>query len=103
MPMARAISLSLGSASRSKGDSLRLPAAAMNGEMMLQSRVAEGHDLVALEMFVSAVTQVVAAFLRRRGGAIAVNDREIQPPVLVKLAHRAGKNPLDAAIGLPAP
>jgi len=37
----------------------------MNGEMMLQWRVAEGDGLVALEMFVSAVSQVVAPFLRR--------------------------------------
>src|ERR1700676_1499212 len=36
--MARAMSVSLGSASRNSGDSLRLPGAVTNGAMMLQSR-----------------------------------------------------------------
>ena len=43
----------------------------MNCEMMLQSPIAEGYDLVALEVLVSAVSQVVAAFLGRSGGAVA--------------------------------
>ena len=53
--------------------------------------IAEGHDLVSLEMLVAAVSQVIAAFLRRRGGTVTVDDGEIQSPVLMKLAHRAGK------------
>jgi len=31
-----------------------------------------------------------------------VNDREVEQPALVKLTQRAGKNPVDAAIGLPS-
>ena len=32
-----------------------------------------------------------------------MNDGEIQPPVLVKLMHRAGKYLVDKAVSLPAP
>jgi hypothetical protein len=36
--------------------------------------------------------------LRCRGGAIAANDREIDELVLMKLAHRAGKNLVDKVV-----
>jgi hypothetical protein len=61
--MARAISVSLGSAWHSRGDSLRLPGAVTNGAMMLQSRSQKATTLQPLRC----------------------------------------KDPLDAAIGLPAP
>ena len=54
-------------------------------------------------MLLSAVPQAVAALLRGSGRAVAVNDREIEELVLMKLAHGAGKDPVDAAIGLPSP
>jgi IS30 family transposase len=31
---------------------------------------------------------------------VAVDDHELKQPVLMQLAHRAGKNPVDTAIGL---
>ncbi|WP_188131189.1 hypothetical protein [Paraburkholderia panacisoli] len=37
------------------------------------------------------------------GRAVAVNDLVVERPLLVKLVHRAGKNPVDAVIGLPPP
>ena len=46
----------------------------------------------------SAVPQVVAALVLGSGRAVAVNDRELAQPVLVNLAHRVGKNPVDAAV-----
>ena len=65
--------------------------------------VAEGHDLVALEMLVTAVAEIVAAFFRRRRCAIAMNDRQIEQLVIIKPAHRAGKDGIHATVGLPAP
>jgi hypothetical protein len=50
-----------------------------------------------------AVSQIVAAFLRGSGGAVAVNDREIEELVLMKLEHRAGKNLVEKAADLPTP
>ncbi|KAE8755686.1 MULTISPECIES: hypothetical protein [Paraburkholderia] len=47
--------------------------------------------------------KVVAALLRGSGRAVAVDDREFKQPVLMKLAHRARKNRVDATIGLPSP
>jgi hypothetical protein len=58
--MVRAISVSLGNASRNSGDSLRLPGAVTNGDVAVA--IAEGDDLAALEMLVSAIPEVVAAF-----------------------------------------
>ncbi|MHB9841731.1 hypothetical protein Q8F57_043840 [Paraburkholderia terrae] len=65
--------------------------------------ITEGHYLVALQMLVAAVTKVVAAFLRSSRSAVAMDDRQIEELVPMKLMHRTGKDPLDAAIGLPAP
>jgi hypothetical protein len=48
MPMARAIWLSLGSAARSKGDSLRLPGADMKGAITLQRRLLKATTLSPL-------------------------------------------------------
>ena len=64
--------------------------------------IAEGYDLVALQMFVAAVSEVVAAFLRGRRGAIAMNDCQVKQAVVMKPAHRASKDGIHAAIGLPA-
>jgi hypothetical protein len=35
--------------------------------------------------------------------AVAVDDRQIKPLVIMESAYRARKDPVDAAIGLPAP
>ncbi|MBV8397311.1 MAG: hypothetical protein JOZ17_01040 [Acetobacteraceae bacterium] len=64
--------------------------------------VAKGHDLVAFQLLVAVEADVVATLLGCRGCAIPVDDREIKQIVLVKLHHRAGKNSIDAAIGLPS-
>ena len=58
--------------------------------------------LVPTLMF-SSVPQIVASLLRCRGRAVAVNDREVEQRVLMKLAHRAGKDLVDTAVGMPAP
>jgi hypothetical protein len=65
--------------------------------------IAEGDDLAALQMLVSAVAEVVSAFFCRRRRAVAVDDLQIQQLILMEPAYRARKDPLDAAIGLPAP
>jgi hypothetical protein len=54
-------------------------------------------------VLVAAVPQVVASLLCGSGGPVAVNDPEIEELVLMKLARGAGKDPVDAAIGLPSP
>jgi hypothetical protein len=64
--------------------------------------IAQGHHLVAFEMFVAAVAEVIAAFLRRFGRAIAVNDHQIKQLVNMKPANRAGKDGIDTTHGLPA-
>jgi hypothetical protein len=64
--------------------------------------IAEGYDLVALEVRVSAVSQVVAAFLDRSGGVVAMNDTQIRPSAHMELARCTGKFLVNATIGLPA-
>ncbi|WP_176079004.1 hypothetical protein, partial [Paraburkholderia tuberum] len=64
--------------------------------------IAQGHHLVALQMLVPAILEIVATFLRRRRGAVAVDDRKVKQLVLMKLLHRARKDGIDATIGLPA-
>ena len=53
-------------------------------------------------MLVSAIPEVVAAFLRCSRRAVAVDDGNVQELVLMKLMYRARKDPVDAAISLPA-
>ena len=65
--------------------------------------IAEGDDLVAFDLLVAAEADVVAALFSCRRRAIAVNDRNIQAVVLMKLQHRAGKNGVDASIDYPPP
>ncbi|KVC81140.1 hypothetical protein WL13_00530 [Burkholderia ubonensis] len=65
--------------------------------------ITEGHHLVALQMLVSAVTEVVAAFLRGRRRAVTVNDPKLKQRIVMKPAYRSGKNRIDATIGLPTP
>src|ERR1700712_5047119 len=48
-------------------------------------------------------TDVVAALFGGRRRAITVDDRDVKPLVLVEFQHRARKNGVDAAIGLPPP
>lgn len=54
-------------------------------------------------MLVPAVTEVVAAFLRGRRRAVTVNDPELKQRIVMKPAHRTGKDRIEATIGLPAP
>ena len=65
--------------------------------------IAEGDDLVAFDLLVAAEADVVTALFGCRRRSIAVNDRNIQAVVLMKLQHRTGKNGVDAAIGYPPP
>jgi hypothetical protein len=101
-PSARAIFVSCGSAFRSNGDSLRLPAAATSGAITLQP-VAEDDSLIALNILVTAIADVVAPFLGRGRRAIAMNGAQIQAIVLVKLEHRAFEDGVKTALGLPSP
>jgi hypothetical protein len=52
---------------------------------------------------VTAKADVVAPFLGRCSRAIAMNDRQIEAIVLVKLEHRAFEDCVKTALGLPAP
>jgi hypothetical protein len=52
---------------------------------------------------VAAIAEVVAAFVRCGRRAVAVDDGKVQDLVLMKLMDRARKDPVDAAISLPAP
>jgi hypothetical protein len=45
--------------------------------------IAKRHDFVTLEVLMAVVSEVVAAFLRRRTGTIAVNDFDIELAGLV--------------------
>src|SRR5260370_28391585 len=54
-------------------------------------------------MVVSAMPGIVGAFLGRSRRAVAVDDGKVEELVLMKLMYRARKDPVDAAIGLPAP
>ncbi|WP_455285906.1 hypothetical protein [Cupriavidus necator] len=58
--------------------------------------------LIATEPFVAAVAEVVAAFLGGRGGAVAVNDRQIEASFVMKPVYRARKDCVEAAVSLPA-
>ena len=81
---------------------MRLPGAVTNGAMMFAVAIAEGDNLAAFEMLTAAISEVVASFLRRGRRAVAVDDGKLEQLVLRKLMYRVRKNPLDAAIGLPA-
>jgi hypothetical protein len=65
--------------------------------------IAKSHYLDALQMLVSTVAEVVTAFFRGRRCGVTINDLEFKKFVLVKPAHRTGKDRIDATIGLPAP
>ena len=65
--------------------------------------IAEGNDLVALQLLVPAEAKVVAAFFGGRCRAIAMNDRGIEEIILMKPRHRAGENGVHAATIHPAP
>jgi len=65
--------------------------------------IAEGNDLIAFDFLVAVEADVVAALFGCCRRAIAVNDRNIQAVVLMKIKHRAGKNGVDTAIDHPPP
>ena len=64
--------------------------------------IAQGHHLVAFQMLVAAIPEVIAAFLRGRCRAIAVNNRQIKQLVIVKPGNRTGKDGIDTTGALPA-
>ena len=99
--MAWAIWVSLGESGQGVAQQRRFVAVARGRNEWrdhVAAAIAEGNHLVALEVLVSAASQVVAALLRGSGRAVAVNDREVEQPVLVKLAHRAGKYLVDKVV-----
>ena len=63
--------------------------------------IAEGDDLVAFHLLVTAETSVVAAFLRRGRCTVAVDHGGIEEIGLMQLQHRACKDGLKTAIRLP--
>jgi hypothetical protein len=65
--------------------------------------IAEGDDLVALDLLVTAEAEVIASFLGRCGRAIALNDGGVQTIVLSKPEHRALENGIKTAIRFPPP
>jgi hypothetical protein len=65
--------------------------------------IAEGDDLIALDLLVPAETDVVAALLRRCRRTVAVDDGCIEEVLLIKRRHRACKNGVKTAIRLPLP
>jgi hypothetical protein len=65
--------------------------------------IAEGDDLVAFDLLVTADAEVVASFLRRCGRAIAMNDGGVRTIALSKPEHRAFENGFKTAVRLPPP
>jgi len=65
--------------------------------------VTEGHDLVTLHFFVAAEADVIAAFFRGGGGAIPVDNSEIEHPALMQQADAGSKNGVKTTEGQPAP
>ncbi|MFC0695929.1 hypothetical protein [Paraburkholderia humisilvae] len=65
--------------------------------------IAEGDDLVAFDLLVTAEAEVATSFLRRCGRAIAMNDGGVQTIVLSKPEHRAFENRFRTAVRLPPP
>src|SRR3984893_8137129 len=54
--------------------------------------VAEGDDLIALDLLVSVEADVVAPFLRRRGRAVAVNDGHVEKSGFMKPQYHDREN-----------
>ena len=65
--------------------------------------VAEGDDLIALDLLVSVEADVVAALFRSRRGAIAVDDSHVEKASLVKPQYHGHENDIKTAAGLPPP
>jgi len=63
--------------------------------------IAEGDDLVAFHLLVTAETNIVAAFLRRGRCTVAVDHGGIEEIGLMQLQQRACKDGLKTAIRLP--
>ena len=64
--------------------------------------VAEGDDLVAFHLLVPAEADVVTALLRRRRGAIAMDDRDVERSSRWASTPNR-KDGVNAAISLPPP
>src|ERR1700682_3929197 len=64
--------------------------------------VTKGDDLIALDLLVSVEADVVAAFLRRRGRAIAVDDGHIEEVGLMEPQYHDRENDIETTVGLPS-
>ncbi|MEM9005313.1 MAG: hypothetical protein AAGE59_17540 [Cyanobacteria bacterium P01_F01_bin.86] len=49
--------------------------------------IAEGNDLVALYVLMSAEPEMIAPLLRRRRASITMNDADVEVIILVKQHH----------------
>jgi len=61
--------------------------------------VAEGDYLIALDLLVCVEADVVAALFRRRRGAIAVDDSQVEKVGLVKPQYRGDENDIKTVTG----
>jgi hypothetical protein len=63
--------------------------------------VAEGHDLIALDLLVSVEADVVATLFRSRCRAISVDDGHVEEAALVEPQYHDRENDIETATGLP--
>ena len=64
--------------------------------------IAKRHDLIAFDLFVAVEANIIAAFLRRMVGPVAVNDARIEQSIPAKEHHRVGKNIVEATVFHPS-
>jgi len=102
-PMARAISVTKGSASRNNGDSFRLPGALTNKRSnYIATSVAEGNNLVTLHVFLPTITNVISTFFSGCCRPITMDYAGILQIILVKFKDRPNKNSIHAAVRFPS-
>jgi hypothetical protein len=65
--------------------------------------IAEGDDLVALDLLVATEAEVVAAFLCRGRRAVAVDDVGVEQIGRMQRGDRTGEDPVKTALRLPVP
>ena len=66
------------------------------GEATSRSEITEGNHFIALDVLMSAESEIIAAFLRCCFRPITVDYADVEVLLLVKLGHRAGKNSIKA-------
>ncbi len=60
-------------------------------------------EVVAFEVLVPAVSQIIAAFLRRCRCSIAVDDADVELTLPMQQRHRLGKNRIKAPLSFKPP